>query len=569
MASQSKTACVPKGQSSARSWGVVCGGAGATALMLQASARTTGFAAPARTILQAMPTTTRTPLGLSAQESARSASVLNSPMAAASGMALAAGLAAGAVPRKSRRGRVAKNATQLAACPCEGVHGKKTQCLHPDKPVMFACADCPRRTGMIGQADVEVATAAYFGEADDAMAAKKTQCIHPDKPMMFACGDCPRRNGKVATMESSANATAAYLGESDGATLSAKKTQCIHPDKPMMFACGDCPRRGAGKACLAAMAESEGADVATAAFLGEIACNGGNVTSKKTQCLHPDKPMMFACADCPRRGAKACMVAEADLDGAEVATAAYLGESLCSDAAVTSKKTQCLHPDKPMMFACADCPRRGGKAPLLAEEEPGAAEVAAAGYLGECPGAPGKKTQCLHPDKPMMFACSDCPRRGGKAPATEPQGELAAAAFVSEEGCALSAKKTQCIHPDKPMMFACADCPRRGGKAPVADLDGEEVSAAAYAGECACAGAALPAKKTQCIHPDKPMMFACGDCPRRGSAVAALAGEEDEMAVAAFVSESAATDRVAAKKDKCLHPDKPVMFACADCPRRG
>ncbi|CAL1146629.1 unnamed protein product [Cladocopium goreaui] len=35
------------------------------------------------------------------------------------------------------------------------------------------------------------------------------------------------------------------------------------------------------------------------------------------------------------------------------------------------------------------------------------------------------------------------------------------------------------------------------------------------------------------------------------------------MAVAAY------TGQVVAKKTKCVHPDKPMMFACADCPRRG
>jgi len=40
----------------------------------------------------------------------------------------------------------------------------------------------------------------------------------------------------------------------------------------------------------------------------------------------------------------------------QVAVAAFLGEEV-----TVSKKTRCLHPDKPVMFACSDCPRRGGK----------------------------------------------------------------------------------------------------------------------------------------------------------------------------------------------------------------
>ncbi|CAE7940373.1 CHD1L [Symbiodinium necroappetens] len=115
-----------------------------------------------------------------------------------------------------------------------------------------------------------------------------------------------------------------------------KKTQCVHPDKPMMFACADCPRRGVAP-------ELDQEPLAAAAFLGEsIPCN---TCSKKTQCVHPDKPMMFACADCPRRGVAP------ELDEEPLAAAAFLGESVPSNTC--SKKTQCVHPDKPMMFACA------------------------------------------------------------------------------------------------------------------------------------------------------------------------------------------------------------------------
>eukprot|EP00435_Cladocopium_sp_Y103_P023817 s738_g5.t2 len=119
------------------------------------------------------------------------------------------------------------------------------------------------------------------------------------------------------------------------------------------------------------------------------------VESKKTQCVHPDKPMMFACADCPLRGKSA------GLDDEPLAAAAFVGECACSNASSNSKKTQCVHPDKPMMFACADCPRRGKSAGLDGE--------------AVCSNANSKKTQCVHPDKPMMFACADCPRRGKSA----------------------------------------------------------------------------------------------------------------------------------------------------------
>eukprot|EP00411_Alexandrium_monilatum_P031427 CAMPEP_0175371076 /NCGR_PEP_ID=MMETSP0095-20121207/21533_1 /TAXON_ID=311494 /ORGANISM="Alexandrium monilatum, Strain CCMP3105" /LENGTH=452 /DNA_ID=CAMNT_0016669237 /DNA_START=10 /DNA_END=1370 /DNA_ORIENTATION=- len=435
MASQSKAA-TPKATLSTRRWGAFCAGAGAAAMVLPGRATALGFASPARTVLPSAGNPASPILDPVAQEAVQGASVLSSPAALAGGLAAATGLMAGAATRKSRRARAAK----CAASACGGMQGKKTQCLHPDKPIMFACADCPRRGGVIAQGDLDdVAVAAYSGEGTSGVLAKKTQCLHPDKPIMFACADCPRRNGKACVTECGATAAAAFVGECE--------TGCV---------------------------------------------------------------------------------------------------------AQNAKKTQCLHPDKPVMFACADA------LPALGQEEAGDVEVSAAAYVGECPGALGKKTQCLHPDKPIMFACADCPRRGGKAPAGEAD-ELAAAAFVGEGGCSVPGKKTQCLHPDKPMMFACADCPRRGGKVPVAELDGEEVAVAAYTSECACSGAV---KKTQCLHPDKPIMFACADCPRRAGKAfdAAGAAEDGEVAVAAFAGESAEA-RVVAKKDRCLHPDKPIMFA--------
>eukprot|EP00913_Durusdinium_trenchii_P023498 g22075.t1 len=57
--------------------------------------------------------------------------------------------------------------------------------------------------------------------------------------------------GKLV-MANSKMAVAAYAGEvvettADG-TLNAK-SKCVHPDKPMMFACADCPRRGFAGSC--------------------------------------------------------------------------------------------------------------------------------------------------------------------------------------------------------------------------------------------------------------------------------------------------------------------------------
>ena len=467
------------------------------------------------------------------------------------------------------------------ACGC----ARKTQCLHPDKPMMFSCADCPRRNSKAAteanELDSEpMAVAAFVGEEVASTAcgcARKTQCLHPDKPMMFACADCPRRNSKAATeaneLDSEPMAVAAFVGEEVASTGRARKTQCLHPDKPMMFACADCPRRNSKAATEANELDSE--PMAVAAFVGEEVASTACGCARKTQCLHPDKPMMFACADCPRRNSKAATEAN-ELDSEPMAVAAFVGEEVASTG--RARKTQCLHPDKPMMFSCADCPRRNSKAATEANEldsEP----MAVAAFVGEevastaCGCA--RKTQCLHPDKPMMFACADCPRRNSKAAteANELDSEpMAVAAFVGEEVASTGrARKTQCLHQDKPMMFSCADCPRRNSKAATEanELDSEPMAVAAFVGEEVASTACGCARKTQCLHPDKPMMFACADCPRRNSKAATEANELDSepMAVAAFVGEEvASTGR--ARKTQCLHPDKPMMFACADCPRR-
>jgi len=152
----------------------------------------------------------------------------------------------------------------------------------------------------------------------------------------------------------------------------------------------------------AATAGKLSAPLAVAPLVGELA----DSQSKKSRCLHPDKPVMFSCADCPRRGNK-CM---------PEAAAAFAGE-LCE-----AKKSRCLHPDKPAMFACSDCPRRSGKSP----DEP---HMAAAAFLGE-EVVVSTKARCLHPDKPVMFACSDCPRRGGKCSQSGSE-DIVAAALIS------------------------------------------------------------------------------------------------------------------------------------------
>ena len=56
------------------------------------------------------------------------------------------------------------------------------------------------------------------------------------------------------------------------------------------------------------------------------------------------------------------------------------------------------------------------------------------------------------------------------------------------------------------------------------------MAVAAFAGETVEAG--MAAKKSRCLHPDKPVMFSCSDCPRRGG----MSSDGDFMAAAALVS---------------------------------
>jgi len=60
---------------------------------------------------------------------------------------------------------------------------------------------------------------------------------------------------------------------------------------------------------------------------------------------------------------------------------------------------------------------------------------------------------------------------------------------------------------------------------------GNKMAVAAYTGEVVegSAGTSMPAK-TKCVHPDKPMMFACADCPRRGFCGSTRAAPRDGKA---------------------------------------
>jgi len=68
------------------------------------------------------------------------------------------------------------------------------------------------------------------------MAGKKTKCIHPDRPVAKACADCPRRKGRFAPAGAATN-------DAQGWMLMAKKEKCIHPDRPRDKACADCPNK--------------------------------------------------------------------------------------------------------------------------------------------------------------------------------------------------------------------------------------------------------------------------------------------------------------------------------------
>ncbi|CAK9054115.1 unnamed protein product [Durusdinium trenchii] len=114
---------------------------------------------------------------------------------------VATGAQRSGILRRSRA-RILRRGTGSAAT--SGSCCRKSQCLHPDKPAMFACADCPRRTSKSASEE--------------------------NKPAMFACADCPRRTSKSASEEVATKACG-------------RKSQCLHPDKPAMFACADCPRR--------------------------------------------------------------------------------------------------------------------------------------------------------------------------------------------------------------------------------------------------------------------------------------------------------------------------------------
>ena len=180
--------------------------------------------------------------------------------------------------------------------------------------------------------------ATFVGEEITSNAcSKKTKCSrHPDKPDMFACTACPRRTCKFAMDDSSQAqpvAMAAFVGEEVTSNACSKKTKRgRHPDKPDMFACTACPRR----TCKFAMDNSSQVQpVAMAAFVGEEVTS--NACSKKMKCgRRPDKPDIFDCTACPRRTCKFAMDDSSQVQS--VAMATFVGEDVASNTRPTSRQ---------------------------------------------------------------------------------------------------------------------------------------------------------------------------------------------------------------------------------------
>jgi len=72
------------------------------------------------------------------------------------------------------------------------------------------------------------------------------------------------------------------------------------------------------------------------------------------------------------------------MGNSKMAVAAYTGEVIetSTSEAALPRKSQCVHPDKPMMFACADCPRRGFCGSTRAAPRDGKAARSAVARLG-------------------------------------------------------------------------------------------------------------------------------------------------------------------------------------------
>lgn len=54
------------------------------------------------------------------------------------------------------------------------MHAAKSKCIHPNRPLSQACADCPRRGRMqLSMDDIVMVSV---------QSKKKSKCVHPDRP---------------------------------------------------------------------------------------------------------------------------------------------------------------------------------------------------------------------------------------------------------------------------------------------------------------------------------------------------------------------------------------------------
>ena len=102
----------------------------------------------------------------------------------------------------------------------------------------------------------------------------------------------------------------------------------------------------------------EAQPMAVAAFVGEEVRS--NACSRKTQCLHPDKPSMFACAGLPppqQQGSPQMRVWEAQ----PMAVAAFVGGGKCAAMLAAGRHNACTQ-TSPRCLPVQDCPRGNSKA---------------------------------------------------------------------------------------------------------------------------------------------------------------------------------------------------------------
>ena len=168
-------------------------------------------------------------------------------------------------------------------------------------PVQTAPAATARQPQMRDWKHSQWQFAAFVGGGSCAamLAAGRHNVCTQTSPLCLPVQTAPRRNSKAATDEgfgSTANGSCRHLlARKCAAMLGSRKTQCLHPDKPSMFACaGTAPAATARQPQMRVWKHSQWQ---VAAFVGEEVRS--NACSRKTQCLHPDKPSMFCLCRLP------------------------------------------------------------------------------------------------------------------------------------------------------------------------------------------------------------------------------------------------------------------------------